>query len=495
MKLRSYQLCRWCDSLWHGRRKWLTLGAGAALLLLSLLLGLHWLTLPLLLLAAGVLALYLTHLSHAFGASYQRQPRPGDALCETVLIDAELIGQGTRLRAAAQPIDVAENLTMRLGSGTLLLGAAVTLTADGLDPADRAALLSAVQGLNIKPDRMRSQYPVLRREMEGAVVRLTVRDGVQKRRYYCGSPAEVAELCASIWEGQSRPLTPDDHLRIDDTARYIAQGQCRVLAYATALEGEAPVFLGLCGLGEEIDLVAAQDVAALRAMGLTVMLEPTSPAEEDLTSLLTLLELPDYHARADVHLTRRNLPSANALCVTRRPGDSLQEPVHTLRARFRLMEDLLRRFAYLTALPMALSILLGAWPASLCAGAMLAFAALFLGIDQDAPLPQPRTMLILLIAGLLAKAILLTQPVSLARMAGGIIVVCTAFGCGVRLCGNLFRWKGLPLVLPSAAIVYVLAAALLGLSSGVTMLLPMGFAALISAAMCLLLLFEDRVFK
>ena len=181
MKLRPCQLARWCDAA-LGRRKWLYLALCVLALLLSLLLGLTWLILPALLLMTAVLALYLLHRHHAFGTAYQRPPRPEDALCETVLIDASLIGQGTRLRAAAQPVDVAEALTMRLGSGTLLLGAAMTLTADALSPADRSAVLSAVQALNIKPDRMRSHNPVLAREQENGLTVVTVQDGMSERR-------------------------------------------------------------------------------------------------------------------------------------------------------------------------------------------------------------------------------------------------------------------------------------------------------------------------
>lgn len=485
MKLRSYQLCRWCDALWHGRRKWLWLALCLAALLVSLL-GLAWLLLPCLVLANAALAVYLLHQQHAFGAEYQRTPRPADALCETVLIDADLIGQGTRLRAAAQPVDPAESLSMRLGSGSLLLGAAMTLTADALDAPDRSAVLSAVHGLNIKPDRMRSQYPVLRRELTGAVTMVTVRDGIGQRRYYMGSPADVADLCASIWEGHTRPMEDYDHLRIADTAAYIAQGNCRVTAYATALEGEEPIFLGLCGLGEEIDLLAVQDIAALRAMGLTVMLSPAG-ADSDLTSLLALLDLPDFHARADLRLTTHAQPDDSALCVTRKPGDSLQEPVQFLRAQFRLMEDVLRRFALYLLMPLAICLLTGCWGASLVSGAMLLFAAMFIGTDAESPKPPKSTLILLAGLFLLARAVLLTQPADMCRMAGGIMAVCMALSSALRLCGSRFRWKGLCLALPAAAGAYIVIIMVSAFLSGNLALLPLGFAGLISAAAALML--------
>lgn len=486
MKLRSYQLCRWCDGLWHGRRKWLWLGGNLLALALGALLGLTWLVLPAMVLANAALTVYLLHLQHAFGAEYQRPPRPRDALCETVRIDADLIGQGTRLRAAAQPIDPAESLSIRLGSGALLLGAAMVLTSDQLDAPDRSAVLSAVQELNIKPDRMRSQYPVMKRELKNAVTVVTVRDGMAQRRYFMGQPGDVADLCAAIWEGHTRPMEDYDHLRIADSAAYIAQGKCRVTAYATALEDEEPIFLGLCGLGEEIDLAAVQDISALRAMGLTVMLSPTD-TDADLTSLLALLDLPDFHARADLHLTTHALPGESPLCVTRKPGQSLQAPVQNLRAQFRLMEDVLRRFAICLGLPLLVCLLTGAWPASLVAGAMLLFAALFLGTDTESPKPAKQTLLLLAVLLLLSRAILLTQPDELCRMAGGVMAVCVALGCTIRLCGSRFQWKGLCLALPIAAAVYVIIALLLTLSHGTALLLPLGFAVLISAAAGLLL--------
>lgn len=486
MKLRSYQLCRWCDALCQGKRKWLLLSAALLAFALGILLGLAWLILPILLLAGCTLTVYLLHRRHAFGANYQRMPRPRDALCETVMIDAPLIGQGTRLRAAAQPIDPAESLSMRLGSGSLLLGAAMTLTADAMDAADRSAILSAVRELNIKPDRMRSQYPVMRREMQGAVTMITVKDGFSQRRYYMGAPSDVADLCSSIWEGHTRPMEDYDHLRIADTASYIAQGKCRVTAYATALEAEAPVFLGLCGLGEEIDLLAVQDISALRAMGLTVLLSP-SDTDADLTSMLALLDLPYFHARPDLRLTTRTLPEESALCVTRRPGESLQEPVQALRAQFRLIEDILQRFVLYLGLPLLVCLLTGCWPASLIAGGMLLFTAMFLGTDAESPRPARQTLILLTVLFLLSRAFLLTQPADLCRFAGGIMAVCTALSCALRLCGSRFRWKGLGLALPIAAGLYVLIAIVLALFQGLALTLPLGFAALISAAACLLL--------
>lgn len=499
MKLQSCQLSRWCDGAIHGRRKWLWLGANLLVLLLALLVGLMWLILPAVLLTNSVLALYLLHRHHAFGAAYQRTPRPQDAQCETVLIDASLIGQGTRLRAAAQPVDVAESLSMRLGSGALLLGAAMTLTADELPPADRAAILSAVHDLNIKPSRMRSHNPVLAREDVNGVTVVTVRDGMTERRYYLGAPEDVARRCSSIWEGSTRPLTEHDQARIADTARYIAQANCRVLAWGTALEYEQPIFLGMAGVGEELHLSAMQDVAALRAMGLTVMLDAGDQADTDLASLRMLLELPDHHARADIHLSPRMLGGETALGVTRAEGDSLVEPVSLLRQRFRTIEDTLRRFTQALGLALATALLAGsAWTPPFLT-ALLLFAAIAIGVDLTAPRLRWPTCGIVCMLALIARILLGAQPAMLSDMASGMISIAAAVSAGMRMCGKGFRLHGegsrMSLIMIAAAGAMLLILLVLCMLQGMAVLLPLGFGLLIGAADCLLIAFENKIIR
>ena len=499
MKLQSFQLARWCDTAIRGRKKWLWLAANLLLLALSILLGLTWLILPLILLANAVLALYLLHRHHAFGAAYQRTPRPEDAMCETVLIDASLIGQGTRLRAASQPIDVAETLSMRLGSGTLLLGAAMTLTADELPPADRSAILSAVQSLNIKPDRMRSHNPVIARESANGLTIVTVRDGMSERRYYLGAPADVASRCPSIWEGSTRPMTEQDHARIEDTARYIAQGNCRVLAWATALAFEEPVFLGMAGLGEEISLPALQEVSALRAMGLTIMLNAGDQSAADLESLRALLELPDHYARADIHLTQTALGREVPLGVTRMPGDPLAEPVSQLRQRFRTIEDTLRRFGQLLGLSLLIALLSNSTLTPVFLTGLLLFAAIAIGVDLTAPRLRWPTIAIACVLALFARLFLHAQPEALSLMASGMISVAVTFGASMRLCGRGFMLKGAgsqaSIGLLAAAVLLTVAMLVYGCFQGAAVLLPLGFAVLISAAIVLLMVFENKILK
>ncbi len=493
MKVHPYQLSRWCSSLIHGRNKWLWLAANVILLVLALLLRLLWLALPPLLLIHATLALYLLHRHHAFGECYQRKPCPQDALCETVLIDADLIGQGTRLRAVAQPVDVAESLSLRLGSGTLLLGTAMTLTADALPPADRAAVLSAVQVLNIKPDRMRSHHPTIAREELNHLTVITVRDGMSQRRYYLGQPADVARQCASIWEGSTRPLTEQDHLQIQDSSRYIAQGACRVYAWATALDNEAPVFLGLAGLGEALHLPALQDAAALRSMGLTVMLDDAEHGQADLESLRALMELPAHHARADIHLTPRTLGDQKTLNITCRPGDSLTEPISLLRQHFHTIEDTLRRFALLLGLTLLTALLSACqWIPVLLTGLTL-LSAITIGVDLTAPKLRWPSMLAVCLLALLSRAFLSAQSAELAFMVSGCVSITAAFSAILRLCGKGFTlYARSPLAITIASAVMLLGTLVYGLLQGTAALLPLVLALLISAAIALLIAFSGR---
>jgi len=499
MKLNSYQLARWCDAALQGHRKWLYPAANLLILLLSWLLGLTWLSLPALLLINAVLLLYLLHRHHAFGAVYQRTPRPKDALCETVTIDASLIGQGTRLRAAAQPVDVADSLSMRLGSGALLLGAAMTLTADTLPPADRAAILSAVQALNIKPDRLRSHNPVLAREKQGDVTVITVRDGMNERRYYLGAPMAVANLCPAIWEGSTRPLTDHDKIRIADTEGYITQANCRVMAWGTALNYEQPIFLGMAGVGEELHLSALQEVSELRAMGLTVMLDADAQADTDLASLRMLLELPDHHARPDIRLTPDAITGESALGVTRVPGESLVEPISQLRQRFRTIEETLQHFALFLGTALGVAVLAGStWVPLFIAGLML-FGAIAIGVDLTAPKLRLPTAIILMVIALLTRLFLLSQPGVLAFMASGLISVAGACSAAMRLCGKGFTLKGaasrLPRMMLAVSAVMLLVLIVISALQGLAALLPLAFSLLVGAAVFLLIALENKILR
>lgn len=501
MKLKPYQLALWCDAVFHGRRKWLWLAGNILLLLLSLLLRLFWPALCLALLLNAVLLIYLVHRHHAFGAAYHRKPRPQDALCETVEIDAALIGHGVRVRAAAQPIDVADGLSMRLGSGTLPLGTAMVLTLDEVSSADRAAILSAANALHLTPSRLLIHNPVLERHREEDVTIVTVRDGMSKRRYYIGAAEAVARRCSAIWEGSTREMTERDHLRIADTAAYISQGDCRVLAWATALEHEPPIFLGMCGLGQEIHPGAQQDVATLRSMGLTLILSGKTHSALDLESLCALLQLPVLHAKADIRIFSGTPEEASVLppsplVIIHNPEEHLMAPIIRLRERFHTIERTLRRFGLLLLLPLLTAAI--AWPSPLTVviALMLIGAAIFVGVDLTVPRLHWLTVILVSLLALLTRFLTGAQPEAIGVMAGGIITVTAAYYAMKRLCGTTFRFS-LKLWNPTfwlTAATLVLCGLLIrhGVASGAAFLLPLVFALIISALIALLMTYESR---
>ena len=500
MKLKPYQLALWADAASHNRRSWFFLAGNVLLLLLALPLGLFWPILTILLLLDAALAIYLLHRHHAFGRTYQRKPRPTDALCETVLIDPLLIGHGMRLRAAAQPVDVSDGLSLRMGSGALLLGTAMVLTADEMSKADRAAILSAVNALNLKPSRLMIHNPVLRRETLREVKVITVRDGLNDRRYYLGTPDAVAAICPFIWENTTRPMEPHDLVRIEDTARYIRQGDCRVFAWATALEGEEPTFLGMGGIGEEVHLSAMQDAATLRSMGLTLMLEDgQNPA--DAECLRAMLQLQEHHARADIHLTEqvREPQLTGPLRITRHPGESLVEPVSTLRTRFQIIEDTLRCFSLMLGLPLLVCLITGAGPACVGAAALLTAAAIWVGADLTAPKLRWPAMIFVVLIALLTRVFMSTQSTALVQVAGGILTLVTAMCTARRLGGYGFRFsfqlRNPAFWLASSTAAMLLVLLIVGCLQGLAALLPLFFSALMSALISLLILLENKIFR
>lgn len=386
MKLKPLQLCRIGAYFTHGRR-WIVL---AAALLVSLILPswLRVLALSVSLWLGALTGLYWFYLRSRRPASFLRDPNPQDALCETVLIDATLIGRGTLLRAAAQPVDVADQLSLRMGSGALLLGSAMVLTADTLSAPDKAAIHKAAEKLNIVPQRLLRHNPILRTEALGSLRTVTVRDGQNERRYFMGSPQDVSSLSLRIWEGEIRAMTDHDRERILDTAGYIAQGQCRVTAYATALGNETPVFLGLCGVGEEVEMQAIADISTLRGMGLTVLLDFSDAPDTDPDALHALLDLPGHHARADIHLVRKAASQEGALGILRQRGDSLAEPILSLQETFSGTEDALRRFLLLLGTVLLCGLFAGQWWLAPLMTLLLTLAALSLGIAPDAIPPR-----------------------------------------------------------------------------------------------------------
>ena len=499
MRLKPYQLSLWCDAATHGRRKWFWLSANVLLLLLSLLLKLFWPVLAVLLFVNALVGTYLLHRHHAFGKVYQRKPRPVDAQCETVLIDAALIGHGIRLRAVAQPFEAAPALSLRLGSGVLLLGAAMVLTADELPREERSALFSAMNGLNLKPSRLTIHNPVLCRERAADVTVVTVRDGMNNRRYFLGTPQQVCQRCSQIYDGSARDMTQEDRARIDETAAGIALENGRVLAWATALEEEAPIFLGMAALGDELHRPALQDAATLRGMGLTLMLDAGTQGADELAALRELMNLPEHHARADLHLTPHAVHTDVPLGITRHPGDSLVEPVTFLRARFSIIETALRRFAVVLGLPLFIALLSGSSVMALYLTGLLMAAVYFVGVDVTLPPLRWPTVILCSALALLTGLFMRTQAEGLRIMAGGFLSVTAAYCTMRRMCGGSFRFsrqlRNPALWLTLAGIIMLSGLLVTGLVQGLACLVPLGYAVLVSAVIAMLILLEQTILR
>lgn len=422
------KLCLFCEWL-LAKRRWYLLIPSCVLAAALLVLLPGFAAVPLsapILMTSALLPLYALGRKRAFGPAFSRMPHPRDTLAQTVLLDASLLDRGTCLKAASQPFEVVTELSLQMGSSALVLGTAMTVLADKMPLADASAVLQAVTRLNIRPERMRARSIVLKQDTDGDVTRVTVQDGSRMRTYLLGTPEAVSHVCGAVWDGKIRPLTPEDTARISDTAAYIRQGNCRVYAWATAAGDEAPVFLGMAGIGDQLRLDALEQAAQLRAMGLTLTLRQPEDAMVDMAALHDAMNLPPVSAAPELYLSQGRIhedPACLTICMD--PNIPLTQPLEQLHRHFRHMSLTLRRLAWLlgvcllgcslagSALAATVStILLGAaagfspagraslpgWIASACAGALCLASRVIAGIAMPAFAPGAAALSCLLMA-------------------------------------------------------------------------------------------------
>ncbi len=360
-----------------------------------------------------------------------RPSEPRDALAETVLIDPPLLSNGTQVRAVCQPRDVSDELTLQLGSGALVLGAAMTLTAEVLPATERLAVEKAVAKLNIVPERMQSYQPVQARLKVRNVHCIQVRDGQQDRCYYLGAPEDVLPMCGRIWDGEIRTITAADRAEMLDHARCMAQGKCRIKAYATCPVGENIIFLGFAGIGEDVTPEGLLDVSLLQSSGLTAMVADTDDMRTSVSELRELLKLPVQHARPDIHLSSGGTAAPHALAFRINRGESASLPILKLRETFSSMELVLQRYLKM-ALFAALPCLLTGWT-MLFAVVLMIMGILLLGDRGAAPLPGRKTQ-IFYVAGA-ALALLFLSAAENALIGHVLLSLLTALAAVLRLCG------------------------------------------------------------
>lgn len=413
-------LCSWLTA----RRIRRMLPAVAALLsLLPFLPGLlRMLLLAGALFAASLMLVYCGNLLPFRGPAFTRWPTPQDAQAETILIDASLIDEGTHVRCVSQPFNIAEEMSLSLGSGALVMGTAMTLLANELPPSDRSAVLSAIRRLNIRSDMMRSRSPILERREEDGVTSIVVQDGLQERTYWLGGVKELLAVCGTVWDKNVRFITADDRSRLLDGAAYMAAGGCRVIAYAASLNTEKPVFLGLVGLGDGIREEAVRDVMTLRANGLTVLLHDDGAAPVDLDLLHNSLEIGNITARADLYLSVSGMaPDRRCLTINPAFSCSLAEPVTTLRSHFAWMEHMLRRFGFTAGLLLGCCAVCGSMAALPLIALTLLSAVVSFGPPERGMHLHPATAAVMLAGAAAVRLFTSAVAPAAAPLAGSIL--------------------------------------------------------------------------
>lgn len=489
-----------CDQLLQSRRwKLLPVGLAAVLLTPFLPVFLRLIAAALLLMLAALFFVYLHQAPAEMAAVYTRVPSPADAQAETIMIDASLLDEGTRVRCASQPIDSMPELSLRMGSGALLLGAAMTLLSQEMSPTDSAAVLSAVKSLNIRNSLLRTRSPILSREVRDGITSITVQDGQSKRLYYMGEPLKLAALCGTIHEGRVRYISHNDRERIQDTARYMATGGCRVIAYATAASGERPTFLGMAGLGDGVRMDAIHHVNLLRRKGYTILLREDGAVPVNMEALRTALELPEINARPDLFLCAgtngaQALPDpGNPRCLTilPAPGMALTEPVLFLPEYFRKLEQGLVRLATLLGLCMLGGLAAGSALSMIASTLLLLTGWRLFGLSEDQRRIRPVAAGVTAAASVMCGLFLQAAAAEAAAPAGTFMCLFPALSASLQLYGGKLDLRTLRPLLIVAGIAFMVQL-LLSVQLLPALLLPALFGCLSGALIGLLLWLLNR---
>lgn len=490
MKLASF--CHWLTQ----KRRWLLLPASLLIAALLCLILPAWLALTLLAVPFVIAALLYEYLRAAREIRryrFSRPPSPQDAQAEIVAVDASLIDRGTQLQAVTQPVQIHPQMSMRMGSGALLLGTAMVFLSDELPPSDAAALLRGAAQLNLRAPALRSRSPVIDRAEEDGMRRVTVQDGTQERSYFMADAQVVAACCGSIWEDRIRLMGQNDRERILDAAKYLAAGNCRVLAFATATDDEQPIFLGLAALGEGIDDTAVSELREMRSMGCTLVIRDDGEPSVDVEALRASLDVPDLHARPDLYLCSGDTAYPDMHCLTvYLPDDpQLSQPLVHLKEAFGFAAHGLRCLLRVMALCLLCACFTGSWQAPLLSAAILVTAYLTFARPAVARKLRVRHGAAALVLTLAAQLLMNAAIPTHAALGGGTMCILLTALCSMLLCPRNERLRPgayLPvLIAGSVALVLLLLVNLSALPSG---LLAAGFGAVcgtLGGLVCLLL--------
>lgn len=210
--------------------------------------------------------------------------------CRAV-VDGSLLVRGRAVTGVYAPLSPSLQLSLRTGSGTLLMAAALTVMADTVP--DQPALLALASTLGFTPEKFLRGCPVLADTVLGSVPGRVVRDGRGRRAYFLGDAAVLAPLCSRIWDGGDRPLTGDDlrHLPCPGGAHY---------ALATApMNGDTPgeaTYLGSLLVEDAPCPAMLSALDRLRREGMEIVIRhgeaSPAPQEGDLTVSLLPGDVP-----------------------------------------------------------------------------------------------------------------------------------------------------------------------------------------------------------
>lgn len=428
------------------KRRWLILPAA---LLLSALAGLFLPVRAFLMIlcptvfALCMLAVYQLHMRSFRTEGYLRTPAPRDARAEVVLVDVSLIDGGKRVMAAAQPVNAMPAMTLRMGSGAILLGSAMVLLSGQLPEDEADAVLQAAEGLKLQPEVLRRKNPVLDEGDEDGMRRITVRDGQEERSYFMAEAATVAAACSAIWEGQIRPMRQSDRARILDAESYMMAGKCRVYAFATASGTEKPTFLGLAGIGSQLNMSAVRSLNEMRGQGLTIALRDDGKNRQDAASLRRTLGIADLHARPDICLSAGGAcHEAGCLTILPPAGQPLEEPVLAVRAHFARLARYMSGIGTLLGLCLLICILTGGATSPLWTLLLLGTAACTFGRGRT---PQLRrwTLLVPVAVCLLSRLLLSSAIPDAVNEAGTCLCIGLSAAAAFTLAPKKLRWTSI----------------------------------------------------
>lgn len=485
-------LCHWLLS----RRRWLLL---IPTMLITLLLGFvapAWLFLLLLspqLLAIAMLAIYARDTLPIATSDHLRLPAPRDGQAEIVMVDAALVDHGPMLLGAAQPAVPSGEIAP--GEGAMLLGKAMCLLGPALPRPDAHAMARAArEQLGLEAAKLLEDTPMLRHGTETGMKCITVQEDEAERTYFTGDAETVLKSCASIHEGNEHLMGADDPARVRSAVKEMSAAGEHLYAFATALGDDEPTFLGLAAVGDAVDPVAAAQLRTLRSMGCTLILRDDGTRHMDVPVLRRNLDIPDLHARPDIHMCIANpYPDKHTLAIIRHNDRTLDEPVKMLREHFATMSFMLGRLWGVLALCLLCCVITGGKLSALGVTAVLTAAYLSFGSLISARAVRPLEMVLTGVVCLIVRLILGAAAPDALELAGTCLCLALAGLVSLTLAvpGRRLTWRMLLPMLIALAIALV-ALVLLSLPILASAGLPVLFCIVCGLAIGSVFLFTGR---